>query len=51
MGYEMARAGKQFRGGEGIVKKGVENTLESVGRLGKEGMRQTDAEILKIMIG
>ena len=50
MGYQMACAGKEFRGGEGIVKKGVENTIASVGRLGKDGMKQTDEEILKIMI-
>ena len=50
LGYQMACAGKQFRGGEGIVKKGVENTIASVGRLGKDGMKQTDEEILKIMI-
>lgn len=50
MGYQMARAGKEFRSGEGIVKKGVENTIASVGRLGKDGMRQTDEEILRIMI-
>ena len=49
-GYQMACAGKEFRGGEGIVKKGVENTIASVGRLGKDGMKQTDEEILKIMI-
>ena len=47
----MALSGKQFRGGECIVKKGVENTIRSVGRLGKEGMRQTDEEILRIMLG
>ena len=51
IGYQMALSGKQFRGGEGIVKKGVENTIRSVGRLGKEGMRQTDEEILRIMLG
>ena len=50
MAYQMACAGKEFRGGEGIVKKGVENTIASVGRLGKDGMKQTDEEILKIMI-
>jgi len=50
MAYQMACAGKQFRGGEGIVKKGVENTIASVGRLGKDGMKQTDEEILRIMI-
>lgn len=49
-GYQMAIAGKQFRGGDGIIKKGVENTIDSIGRLGKDGMKQTDQEILKIMI-
>ena len=37
-------------GGEGIVKKGAENTIASVGRLGHDGMRETDVEILHIMI-
>ncbi|MPM72721.1 hypothetical protein SDC9_119697 [bioreactor metagenome] len=50
LGYEMALAGKQFRDGEGIIKKGVENTIKSVGRLSKDGMKHTDEEILKIMI-
>ena len=50
MGYEMTLAGKEFRDGEGIVKKGVENTIASVGSLGHNGMRQTDAEILRIMM-
>jgi len=49
MGYEMARSHRQFRGGEGIVKKGVENTIRNVGRLGRDGMKETDQEILKIM--
>ena len=51
VGYEMAKANREFRGGEGIVKKGVENTIASVGRLGRDGMRETDREILNIMIG
>ena len=38
-------------GGEGIVKKGVERTIDSVGRLARQGMRQTDEEILDIMVG
>ncbi len=50
MGYEMARSRRQFRGGEGIVKKGVENTIVNVGRLGRDGMKETDQEILRIMI-
>ena len=52
MGYHMyIHGGHQFLGGEGIIKKGVENTIESVGRLAREGMRQTDGEILDIMVG
>ena len=41
----------QFYGGDGIVTKGVEETLKNVGRLGKEGMKETNEEIIKIMIG
>lgn len=51
MGYEMYLQGQQFRGGEGIVSKGVENTIRNVGRLGSEGMRETDREIIRIMTG
>lgn len=50
LGYEMTREGRQFRDGEGIVKKGVENTISNVGRLGRDGMRQTDDEILSMML-
>ena len=49
-GYEMYCNGQQFYGGDGIVKKGVEQSIISVGQLGREGMRETDKEILKIMI-
>ena len=51
MGYEMYLRGQQFRGGDGIVSKGVENTIRNVGRLGAEGMRETDREIIRIMTG
>lgn len=43
--------GQQFYGGDGLVTKGVEATLKNIGRLGKEGMRETNKEIIKIMIG
>lgn len=36
--------------GDVIVTKGVEATLRNVGRLGKEGMRETNEEIIKMMI-
>ncbi|EHF06399.1 serine dehydratase subunit alpha family protein [[Clostridium] symbiosum] len=51
LGYLMIEQDQQFRAGDGIVKKGVEETIRSVGRLGKDGMRETDREILEIMIG
>lgn len=51
LGFHMYQNGQQFRGGEGIVTKGVEATIRNVGQLGREGMRQTDQEIVKIMMG
>ena len=51
MGYEMAKSGHQFYSGEGIVTKGVENTITNVGRLATVGMSGTDKEIIKIMLG
>ena len=50
LGFEMYQNGKQFYDGDGIVKKGVENTIANVGRLARIGMRETDREIMKIMI-
>ena len=45
----MYQNGNQFRDGEGIIKKGVENTIVNVGRLASVGMKETDKEILDIM--
>lgn len=50
-GYNMYKHGQQFRDGDGIVQKGIEATLQNVGRLGKEGMKETNEEIIRIMIG
>ena len=51
LGYLMFEKGQQFYGGDGIVTKGVENTIKNVGRLGRDGMRETDKEIIRIMLG
>lgn len=51
LGYNMYIRGQQFRGGDGIVTKGIEATIKNVGRLGKEGMKETNEEIIRIMIG
>ena len=50
LGYEMYKNGNQFMGGDGIIKKGVENTIKNVSRLARDGMSETDKEIIKIMI-
>ncbi|MCR4708963.1 MAG: L-serine ammonia-lyase, iron-sulfur-dependent, subunit alpha [Clostridiales bacterium] len=50
LGIAMYEDGNQFFGGDGIVKKGVENTIRSVGDLARLGMQQTDKEIIKIML-
>ena len=50
LGYNMYLEGQQFYGGDGIVTKGVDNTVRNVGILAREGMRQTDRTILEIML-
>lgn len=50
MGYEMMLSGHQFLGGDGIITKGVENTIRNVGRLARDGMSETDKEIIRIML-
>lgn len=50
LGYNMYNHGNQFYGGDGIVQKGVENTIKNIGSLAREGMSETDKEIIKIML-
>jgi len=50
LGCDMYAENQQFWGGDGIVTKGVDNTVNNVGRLAREGMRETDKTILKIML-
>ena len=49
LGFEMFRQGQQFYGGDGLVAKGVENTIRNISRLGRVGMKGTDREIIQIM--
>ena len=51
LGMEMQKYGREFYGGDGIVKKGVENTIDNVSRIAREGMRETDKTIIEIMTG
>ena len=51
LGADMAQAGRGFRAGEGIVMGTVEETIASMGHVGRVGMKDTDVEILKLMTG
>jgi len=50
LGLQMHYHGKQFFAGDGIIKKGVEETIESVSQIASAGMSETDKEIIKIML-
>lgn len=51
MGYKMAMAGRGFEPGEGLVMDDVEETIRSIGYMGRVGMKETDVEILHVMLG
>ena len=50
LGLNMYKQGNQFYGGDGIIKKGIENTIATVSRLARDGMHHTDKEIIKLMM-
>lgn len=50
LGYYMYKDGNQFYGGDGFIKKGVENTIKAVGSIARVGMCETDKEIIQIML-
>ena len=50
MGYHMAINGNTFADGEGLVKEDIEQTIDSICKMGKDGMKETDVEIINLMI-
>ncbi len=50
IGMYMNQHDRQFCGGDGLVKKGIENTIQNISALARDGMRETDREILRIMM-
>ena len=50
LGSEMSLQNKRFQSGDGIVKENAEQTIQSVGRMARVGMKGTDIEILNIML-
>ncbi len=51
LAHQMSMAGRVFQPGEGLVRGDIEKTVRSVCRMAREGMRETDVEILHIMLG
>ncbi|MGL4847775.1 MAG: serine dehydratase subunit alpha family protein [Clostridium sp.] len=50
MSHHLAMVNQAYNPLTGIVKDTIEDTIVAVGRLGKEGMKETDKEILEIML-
>ena len=50
LGFEMSKHGDNLQSGDGIIGMNVEETIDHIGRLGRNGMRETDVEILKVMV-
>ena len=50
-GYQMYKNGQQFYAGDGLVVKGVDANVETIGRLGREGMLETNRKIIEMMLG
>ncbi|WFF73109.1 L-serine ammonia-lyase, iron-sulfur-dependent, subunit alpha [Proteiniclasticum sp. QWL-01] len=49
-GFEMAKTNRSFKAGEGLLKEDIEETIRSIGRFAAKGMKQTDIEVLNIML-
>ena len=50
LGFKLYLEGNQFYSGEGIVTKGVDNTINNVGIIARNGMAETDKEIINLML-
>ena len=49
LGFEMYQEGNQFKGGDGLVCKGIENTIANICCLAHDGMKETDKKIIELM--
>ena len=50
LGHQMSMLGRSFSGGDGIIQDNIEDTIKSIGYVGRVGMKETDIEILHIMM-
>jgi len=51
LGYNMHVRNQNFQPDDGLVGETPEQTIANIGRLGKQGMKSTNEEIIKIMVG
>ena len=51
LSHKMAMRGLVFGSGEGLSWTARKDTIKAVGYVGRAGMKQTDVEILNLMIG
>jgi len=51
MAHHLAVEGQAFSDGEGLVTGDVEGTIANIGQVASQGMKSTDLEILKLMVG
>ena len=51
LGYDMAKDDLCFNPGEGFVEDDIEETIDNIGKIGRYGMKNTDKEILHLMLG
>ena len=50
LGHCLSMEGLSFQPGEGIIQESLDVTIKSVGYIGRVGMKETDLDILKIMM-
>ena len=48
--HKLAMKNRSYQPGEGIICHDADTTIQEVGRIAKDGMGQTDAEIISIML-
>lgn len=51
LAHDLTSKGHVFGAGEGLVEEDLEKTMKNIGWMGRVGMRETDVEILNLMIG
>ncbi len=50
LGYQLCKEGNVFHSGDGIVTASVEDTIRNIGAIASLGMKETDKEIIHLML-